>query len=452
MNKFWNGLWQTRAKGWWSLPIMVAILAAGMLLDLDVVTGAAVPGELVGTIAYSTGSSVRLIEPDGTNDRLLWSSPDPAENGISSVEWNSRGTEVAFISGHEGATSLYERDIYAVRPDGSGYRKLTNAPGHGELAAYPKGTVTVDVHVAAGGGGPYLVYVSGAPEPQTVVAGTAGTWRLTFENVADFGATQQPVVAINGAYRWFNAATADVRAGQSVHAGTLTISGDGFWHFGVHENKLTWRSDDSRVGFTFGAGCQVREAPAQPPPGWQDEPLIEPAVSGYTCLVDWAPVAARANQLLYTESNYFTGEGHIYRTEEGSSDAGEPIINYALPATVLDLEWLPDGSGFLFSFMDSLGSSANIYAYTWGASDVTPLTSFTDEFAARFSLSPDGQHLVFERASDADGDVELWLMRSDGSEMQRLVRNAGRPSWGASAAAPPPPPGDERLYLPLVIR
>lgn len=452
MNKFWNNLRQTGVKGWWSLPILVAVLAAAMLLNLDRTVDAAAPGELAGTIAYSTGGAIRLIEPDGSNDRLLWSSPAPVENGISSVEWNNEGTEIAFISGHEGAHSIYERDVYAVRPDGSGYRKLTNAPSHAELAGYPKGTVTVDVHVTAGGGGPYLVYVSGAPEPQTITAGTAGTWRLTFTNVADFGPTQQPVVAINGAYRWFNAATADVRAGQSVHAGTLTISGSGFWHFGVHENKLTWRSDDTRLGFIFGAGCEMKETQAQPLPGWRDKPLIEPAVSGFTCLVDWAPVAARANQLLYTESNPFTGEGHIYRTVEGNSGAGEPIINYPLPASVLDLEWLPDGSGFLFSYMDALGTNANIYAYTWGASDVTPLTTFTSEFAARFTLSPDGQHVVFERASDAEGDIDLWRMRSDGSEMQLLVRNGGRPSWGAPASVPPLPPGDERLYLPLVIK
>lgn len=446
MSRFRSSLWQIGTKGWWTLSIMIVALLVVSLLEMNTATGVDAAGSLPGTIAYSTGSSVRLIEPDGSNDRLLWSSPFPDEIGIPNVEWNHAGTEVAFISGHEASVSFYERDIYAVRPDGSGYRKLTNAPGHGELADYPKGTVTVDVYVAAGGGGPYLVYVSGAAEPQAVTG--AGTWHLTFENVADFGAMQQPVVAIEGAYRWFNTATADVQAGQTVHAGILTISGDGFWHFGVHENKLTWRSDDSRLGFIFGAGCQIKETSAQPPAGW---PLIEPNVWGYTCLVDWAPLAARANQVLYTEANYFTGEGHIYLTEEGSSAAGEPIINYALPATILDLEWLPDGLGLLFSFMDEFDTNANIYSYIWNATEVTQLTFFSDEFAGRFSVSPDGQHVVFERASDPEGSVDLWLMRSDGTEMQLLVSNAGRPSWGAAAAAPPPV-GGERAYLPVLKR
>lgn len=439
---------------------LIALLAVGTTLLALLITGAqATPRAsaapmIKGTIAYSTGNSVRLIEADGSNDRLLWPSPYPADNGISSIEWNHGGDEIAFISDHESATSIYERDVYAIRPDGSGYRKLTNAPALADVAGYPTGTVTVDVQVTSGGGGPYLIYVSGAQAPQTVTAGTPGVWRLAFENVADFGATQQPVVAIEGQYRWLNAATADVQAGQSVHAGTLTISGSGFWHFGVHENKLTWRSDDSRLGFIFGAGCQMKQTLADPPPGMKDEPLIEPAVSGYTCLVDWAPEASRANQLLYTESNFQTGTGHIYLTEEGSTDPGEAIVNYPLPSTILDLEWMPDGSGFLFSYMNDLQTNANIYAYSWGASDVTPLTSFTGEFAARFSISPDGEHVVFERAASAEGNLDLWMMRSDGANLKLLVADAGRPAWGLISGSPPPPPppppGNEFSYLPFI--
>lgn len=431
--------------------VALLLLALGANGPAASAAAAVAEPEQSGVIAYSTGSSVRLVDADGGNDRLLWSSPQPVENGISSIEWNYSGSEIAFVSSHEAAVSIYERDIYGIAPDGSALRKLTNAPRHDALAALPKGTVTVDVQVLNAGGGPYLIYLSGAPEAQTV-SGATGVSRLTFENVADFGSTLQPAVAIEGHYRWFNAAAADVLPGQTVHAGTLTISGDGFWHFGVHENKLTWRSDDARLGFIFGAGCQIRQTDAPPAWGMQDRPLLEPAVSGTTCLVDWAPTAARAGELLYTESDFFSGEGHIYLTEEGSTAAGDPIINYPLPATVLDLEWLPDGSGFVFSYMDGANSSANLLAYYWGDSDVTPLTSFSDQFAARFSISPDGQHIVFERAQDVAGSVDLWTMAIDGSEMQLLVSNAGRPAWGAPASAPPPPPppGDEAIYLPVV--
>lgn len=441
-------------------PLALILTLGAFILLSQPHTGAAegdtATGALPGVIAYSTGDELRLIDPDGSNDRLLWSSPHPTENGIANVEWRNDGSEIAFISNHESATSIYERDIYAIRPDGSGYRKLTNAPVHEALGNYPTGTVTVDVQVTGNGGGPYLVYVSGAPAPQTV-PGTAGTSTLTFHNVADFGAVQQPVVAIEGVYRWFNAATADVKAGQTVHAGTLSISGDGFWHFGVHENKLTWRSDNSALGFVFGAGCQLKQTPAQPGPGLQDQPLIQPAVFGTTCLVDWAPVASRANQLIYTENNYISGQGHIYLTEEGSSAAGQVIINYDLPALVLDLEWLPDGSGFLFSIADSGAGYANIYSHFWGDDFVTPLTSFSNEFAGGFSISPDGQHIVFERASNPEGPVDLWLMAIDGSNQRLLTQNAARPSWATPSTTPPdptppppPPPGTDHLYLPLL--
>ena len=431
-----------------AMLLMLSLFSARLMPDASAATAQ------TGTIAYTTGASVRLVEPDGSNDRLLWASPHPVDNGINGLAWRHDGTELAFISNHEASVSPYEQDIYAIRPDGTGLRKLTNAPAHDALAGYPKGIVTVDVNVLSPGGGPYLVYVSGAPVGQTVSGAAPSTTRLTFTNVADFGATQQPVVAVWGDRRWFNAASADVQPGATVHAGTLTISGDGFWHFGVHADVLSWRSDDSRLGFIFGAGCEMRQTAANPPAGMKDSPLLSPAVSGTTCLLDWAPLSARAGEILYTESNPFTGVGHIYLTNEGSTGAGEPLINYPLPSAILDLEWLPDGSGFLFSYLDESYATANIYAYTWGASSVTPLTSFTDEYAGSFSISPDGQNVVFERAASLEDNPDLWVMAIDGSGLRLLVRDAGRPDWGSPSGGsepPPPPVGDERVYVPFVV-
>lgn len=408
-----------------------------------------------GTIAYiRDGKEVRLIEPNGQNDRRIWTSPIPNDTGVTEVAWNPAGTELALVSDHEGVVSFYERDVYAIRPDGSGLRKLTNAPLHDELAALPQGTVTVDVQVLAGGG-PFFVYVSGAALPQSVIGGSTGIQRLTFTNVADFGDTLQPVVAIDGEYRWFNAGTqADVKPGQTVHAGMLSISGQGEWHFGVYPDLLTWRADGSYVGFLFGPGCLTGKAAVSPPLGVADEPLLQHNLAGWTCALDWAPLTSMANQVIVTESNPFTNKGHIYRMTEGNPNPGQPLISYDLPNSVLYLEWLPDGSGFLLSFANGGLTESNIYAYDFAAKEINQLTHFSGELAGQLSVSPDGQQVVFERSPTASGLTDLWIMNIDGSDLRLLVEDGVRPSWGVPGTQPPPPPPEDQefAYIPVSLR
>ena len=93
-----------------------------------------------GVIAYvkrSTGD-IHVISPDGTNDRLLWTNPDPDHTPIH-LAWRPDGRELAFSSQHEWTCSFYDSDVYAIRSDGTGYRRITNAPACAELAGLPKG-------------------------------------------------------------------------------------------------------------------------------------------------------------------------------------------------------------------------------------------------------------------------------------------------------------------------
>src|ERR1041385_643002 len=100
-----------------------------------------------GTIAYVRDSTeIRLIDADGSNDRRVWTHPDARkELGIDSLAWRPDGQELAFSSSHAAVASLYHADIYTIRRDGSGLRKLTNPPDRSEYARYPKGTVSVTV-------------------------------------------------------------------------------------------------------------------------------------------------------------------------------------------------------------------------------------------------------------------------------------------------------------------
>src|SRR6187551_3000387 len=114
--------------------IIIALIALCELLSGN--SQLAVPP---GNIAYIRGNTeIRMIETGGANDHLIWTHPDASKDlGINDVAWRPNGKELAFSSSHEAAYSLYQADLYAIKPDGSGLRKLTNTPGRAGYANYP---------------------------------------------------------------------------------------------------------------------------------------------------------------------------------------------------------------------------------------------------------------------------------------------------------------------------
>lgn len=88
---------------------------------------------------------------------------------------------------------------------------------------------------------------------------------------------------------------------------------------------------------------------------------------------------------------------------------------------------------------------ANIYAYNFASSQATRLTNFNDEFARQLSVSPDGQQIVFERASALwyapweEPKVDLWVVDRDGSNLRLLVQNGYAPAWSSREPHVPTP-------------
>lgn len=405
-----------------------------------------------GTIAYVRNENeIRLIEPDGSNDRHVWTRPVETVNSLGDLDWNPAATEIAFASDHEFGCSIFQTDIYAIRPDGSGLRRVTNGPACAELDSFPKGTVTVTVENSNFSAGPlFFVYVSGAPEVKQVSVSAGGATTVTFTDVADFGDVFQQAVAIDGLDRSNSPiAGADVLAGQTVHARTVD-AGNALPDFGAY--VPVWNRDGTRLGFSFALG-NLAEIEANPAPGINGSLLMNVQEGG--AYLDWGPTPALANEILYY--SYVTGQG-IYRTTAGSSSVGTRLVETDTAQWVWNVEWLPDGSGFIYSHSTPyLIGASNLYHYSFASGDSVPLTNYTDRVVRDFTLSPDAQTIVFELATAWDAEeADLWMMERSGrgaTEAQLFVENGQLPSWSSrDPQLPPPPPPQKFSYIPVNMR
>jgi hypothetical protein len=88
--------------------------------------------ELGGKIAYFANDAefdprdLNILDPDTFQVETIWT--DPRKNIVlpeRDVVWRPDATEIAFVSAHEIVSSPIDADIYAIRPDGGGLRKVT---------------------------------------------------------------------------------------------------------------------------------------------------------------------------------------------------------------------------------------------------------------------------------------------------------------------------------------
>ncbi len=415
--------------------------SAGGKTGSAVVTVAAPAASPVAGIAYVRGSEIHLIAPDGTGDRVLWSSPagPPISQfltPVSGLAWRPDGTELAFASDHEQAYSWFQHDIYALRADGRGLRRLTNPPARADLASYATATVRVTVINSTLDYGSFVVYMVGASAPATVVLGPGGSEIVTFKKVADLGKVAQPIVAIFGEKRWFGDRAPDIEAGTTFDAGLLRITGPSYAS-GWGAGGPVWRSDARDVAFILLPWCTLRYVADQPPAGPSMQALVnENAFTGF-CGYDRGPTAATANKLLVaSRSENVTS---IYLVTEGATSPGTPLVSLDDYNFIYDIRWLPDASGFLVAMRDGLmDDNVNFYEYDFPAGPLRQLTDFSvpDEQLRGFSLSPDGRRIVFEWSTTslvASGPHDLYVINRDGSGRRLLARDATSPAWSPVA-------------------
>jgi len=390
-----------------------------------------------GAIAYVKMSThdIHLVSPDGTGDRVLWTAPraffvDPPYE----LAWRPDGRELAFTSDHEAWASWYDSDIYAVGSDGTGYRRITNAPAAAELAKLPKGSVTVNVSNWTND--LLQVYVAGAPELKTAL----GDGVITFDDVADFGpGVWQPAVGVCGLYRVMpSPPIADVQPGKTVAGGNLVVGArSGIRSFGA--GKISWKADGSALAYAMRTCSEISQIAALPKYGSVGPklPVVERSSPG---LVAWGPTPETSDQYLYRSGYNILEEqlAGIYLNTVGDASGGRKLINTYRAELVRDIEWLPDASGFIFSDMEvPLNIQTDLFEYSFATQKLTRLTSLGDDSARGLTISPDGRQVVFEREA-ADAASSLWIMNRDGSGLRKLMDDAGRPAWGRAPAARTP--------------
>src|SRR5512146_3221535 len=106
-------------------------MKSGLLVVLGgLVSLCAQPNSSEGIVAYlRDGREIRLVAPDGSNDRVLWTHPRRLAtgiNGIQSLAWHPRGESLVFSSDHENDRSYYDFDLYTIALNGTAPHRLTN--------------------------------------------------------------------------------------------------------------------------------------------------------------------------------------------------------------------------------------------------------------------------------------------------------------------------------------
>lgn len=433
---------------------------------LHTMAGVSAPG----TIAYARdGTELHLVQPDGSNDHVIWTEPAPIgglTNALLTPAWRPDSAEIAFVSSHEQTTSIYDTDVYGVAPDGSGFRRITNPPDVGQFASFPKATVNVTVANHDLSDSALLVYIAGASQMQEVTVPANSTKTVTFNNVAVFSGKAQFPVVIDGITRWIGYSAAQLTAG-----GTASVRIDVYASLGkeyLGARSPVWSSDGKELDDDLGQGCIGEAWPASAPAGTTTSSLINAAES--FCSMDRGPTPSLANDILYW--NYYDsnsdGDGAIYQTTEGG-DAGTKVLDTGYASYVYDLKYLLDGSGFLFAEKpDAIDGYSNLYRYDFSTQNWTQLTHFSSGFVNHFSISPDGQYVVFEHTDqdpvgNTDAATDLWMAKIDGTVVaQPFVTDARFPSWSRGtpemhptpSPTPPigPPPSGHNVYLPAIFR
>ncbi|MBX2998253.1 MAG: hypothetical protein KF893_07035 [Caldilineaceae bacterium] len=431
------------------LVLMLGTVTNGFRLSLLVdnvslkVSGSQTVPTFGGEIAYVDGKAVKRIDPNNGATQTVWTHPGD-EAQISSVRWNPTATELGLISDHERFFSVLESDIYGIRADGSGLRRITNAPGQAAIVGggYAKGSVRLTIFnngSALETFSPFVISLRGAADLQSfALPPYQQTSQILIENVADLGGDQAIILIYSSPACGVNkrdvGGFVDVIPGQTVDV-NVTFNATNCGGFVGAARDLSWKRDGTEIGYVLGNGPYKVESVGRATPGesWFGG-------SGLIDTVAWSPTDDR---VLYDPIG--SGGGIFVRDVNGGGPETQ-LINRTVLADPTRPAWLPDGGGFLYLF------GGDIFSADAQGQNRQQLTFFAaGERAERVSPSPDGQFVVFERRLSSAST--LWILeRANPANMWPLTAGS-KPDWSrVNPSAPVGPIHDERIFLPAVQR
>ncbi|HSB66931.1 MAG TPA: hypothetical protein VLD65_10150 [Anaerolineales bacterium] len=137
---------------------------------------------------------------------------------------------------------------------------------------------------------------------------------------------------------------------------------------------------------------------------------------------DWSPDGA---QICFSSNR--DGDFDIYVMKADGSEIRKVIdtgMNDYFP------DWSPDGSQITFFGTEWPRVRQDIFTVYTDGSSLVNLTNTPQVVDEDPKWSPDGSKIIFQ--SDRDGNFEIYLMNTDGSQPQNLTRDTGRdyaPDW-----------------------
>ncbi len=416
-----------------------------------------------GAIAFQTfdRKQIRLIEADGSNDRLLWQVPNPDDpwTVTGGPEWNLDGTRIAFTSDFDLSKSLYQSDLYTIESDGGTLQRVTNGPNPEDLDNYPKGSVTFEIVNFLIDRFVFFIYVAGAPEVVQVSLSNSFTETITIDNVADFGEGVNQFITVHSPPFTFvyPATYVDVKPGENVTAlSRFEIhSVNGFQNYGAY--GATWSSDGQSIGYQFSGGAAFYMIDADAAPNSHGIDILKfaerPPELNFFKAFEFSPLPSEPDRFLYMLDEDLTPLDDVFRFytgHVGDSQLPESLGSIHADNRFFGLTWLPDASGFLTANAYDFLQHTNIRKFDFATNQFTDFLDFQNTWVGGMDFSPDGEYIVYEKVSSFGEfyevlGIDLWIMKADGTDQRLLAQNATAPSWGIEGEVINPPGGANRF-------